>query len=305
MVDWGYAATYRPINLAGANLSGSRFDGAIMRGATLSDASFEECSLVGADLSGADLRGTSFRNAFLNGVNFTRAGLAGADFTGAELSRTLLNNVDLSEVKGLDKVRHLAPSEVSMSTLIASHFEISPTFLRKAGVSRGLIEDLMRGKRFSNTYQTCFISYSSKDEAFAERLYNSLIKAEVRVFWDHYDVLPGENLETQIYEAINEHDRLLIILSADSMKSKWVAREIELAWSHKKESLVPVRLCPIEDIRKWTEEQERLPKLAELFPILDFSKWNFPEEYDHAFALTLRSLSGGVDFRSNQLTTLE
>lgn len=297
MFDWGYAATHKSYNLGGANLSNSRFDEAIMRGLTLCDASLENCSLVNVDLSGADLRGVSFRKSFLNGVNFTRAALAGADFTGAELSRTLLTDVDLSEVKGLDEVRHLAPSEISLSTLIASRFEITPTFLHKAGVSRGLIEDLVKGKRLSKIYQTCFLSYSSKDKVFAGQLYNSLINAGVRVFWDHFDVVPGEYLADQIMEAINEHDRLLVILSAQSMASKWVAKEIELAWFHKRESLVAVRLCPIEDIRKWTKEQANLPDLAEVFPILDFSGWKDPADYDHAFTVLLKSFSGGVDFR--------
>lgn len=298
LFDLSRLPTHEPHDLTGADLSRSRFDGAILRGVTLRGASFEGSSLVDADLSGADLRGASFRNAFLNGANFTRAGLAGADFTGAELARTLLTAVDLSEVRGLDEVHHMAQSEISLSTLIASRFEIKPTFLRKAGVSRGLLEDLARGKRFSKTYQTCFLSYSSKDGEFAGRLYDSLAGAGVRVFWDHFDVIPGEYLADQIAEAIREHDRLLVVLSAQSMASEWVKREIELAWYHKRDSLLPVRLCPIEDVRRWTEGHEGLPDLTELFPILDFSGWKTPEDYDHALSLLLKSFSGGVDFRS-------
>lgn len=300
LFDLGRVSTHKPHDLTGANLSQSRFDGAIMRGVTLREASFEGSSLVDADLSGADVRGASFRDAFLNGVNFTRAKLAGADFAGAELARTLLTDVDLSEVKGLDEVHHMTGSEISFSTLIASQFEITPTFLHKAGVSRGLIDDLARGKRFSNKYQTCFLSYSSKDGEFAAQLYDSLAQAGVRVFWDHFDVIPGEYLKDQIAEAIREHDRLLVVISAQSMASEWVRREIELAWYRKRESLLPIRLCAIEDVRQWTEAHEGLPKLAELFPVLDFSGWRAREEYDHALSLLLKSFSGGADLRSNE-----
>ncbi len=300
LFDLGYLATHKPHDLARANLSQCRFDGAIMRGVTLCEASFENSSLVDADLSSADLRGASFRNAFLNGVNFTRARMAGADFSGAELARTLLTDVDLSEVKGLDEVHHLAQSEISLSTLIASRFEITPTFLRKAGVSRGLIEDLMKGKRFSKPYQTCFLSYSSKDREFATELYGSLADAGVPVFWDHFDVIPGEYLDDQIVEVIREHDRLLVVLSAESMASEWVRREIELAWYHKRDSLLPVRLCPIEDVRRWTQKHKGLPDLVKLFPVLDFSEWQTRTEYNHAFSLLLKSFSGGVDFRSTE-----
>ncbi|MET0656765.1 MAG: pentapeptide repeat-containing protein, partial [Steroidobacteraceae bacterium] len=174
-VDLGYLAPRKLRNLHRVDLSFVRLDGAILRGVVLTSASFEGASLVDADFSGADLRGASFNNAFLNGANLTRARLGGADLTGAELSRTILAYVDLSAVTGLDAVRHLTPSEISFSTLVASQFQVTPTFLRQAGVSRGLLEDLAQGQRFPHRYQTCFLSYSSKDREFAERVYASLI----------------------------------------------------------------------------------------------------------------------------------
>jgi hypothetical protein len=231
----------------------------------------------------------------LNGANLTRARLGHADLTGAELSRTILAYVDLSTVAGLDAVRHLTPSEVSLSTLVASQFQLTPTFLRKAGVSHGLLEDLARGQRFPHRYQTCFLSYSSKDRDFAQRVYTSLSDAGVRVFWDRFEVVPGEYLDDQISEAIAEHDRLLVVLSTDSLKSDWVKREIVLGWSRKRESLVPIRLCPIDEVKAWTRSDASLPDLAALFPVEDFSAWHDPAEYGRAFQLLLRSFSGGVD----------
>jgi uncharacterized protein YjbI with pentapeptide repeats len=297
-VDFGLVQTRKPRDLSGADLSQCRLDDAILRGVTLCGASFAGSSLVDCDLSNADVRGASFQEAFLNGANFTGAQLAGADFGGAELARTLFGNVDLSGTKGLESVHHTAPSEISLSTLIASQFKLTPVFLRKAGVSRGLIEDFARGKRFAKAYQTCFLSYSSKDKEFSTQLYESLIAAGVRVFWDRFDVIPGETLEGQILEAIREHDRLLIVLSKASMASPWVKRELELAWYHKRDSLLPIRLCPIEDIQQWNRAQENLPDMAATWPILDFSIWRDPGEYSHALSLLLKSFSGGADFSS-------
>jgi uncharacterized protein YjbI with pentapeptide repeats len=293
--DLGLLASHQLHDLSGANLSSARLDGAVLRGTTLRGASLEGASLVDADLSGADLREASLRSAFLDGANLAGADLSGADVSGAELSRTLLAKVDLSKVNGLDEVSHFGPSEISMSTLIASNFEIDPGFMRKAGVSRGLIEDLMRGKRFAGSYETCFLSYSSKDGEFASQLYSSLTGAGVRVFWDHFDVFPGERLEDQIAEAIREHRRLLVVLSQHSMASEWVVREIELAWLRRRESLLPVRLCPIEDVKQWAATRESLPDLASIFPIQDFSDWRDPKSYDHAMTMVLTALAGGVD----------
>jgi uncharacterized protein YjbI with pentapeptide repeats len=295
LFDYGRLDTHETHDFSGADLSGSRFDDSILRGLVLHGATFEGASLVDTDLSRADLRGVSFKRAFLNGTNFNRAQLAGADFTDAELSRTLLTDVDLSEVKGLDAVHHMTPSEISLSTLTASRFKLSPAFLRRAGVSRGLIEDLANGQRFAHQYETCFLSYSSKDRPFAEKLYRSLEDAGVRVFWDRFDVLPGESLRDQIIEAIHQHDRLIVVLSANGMASDWVRQEIELAWYHKRDSLVPVRLCGIDEVRAWTAQHEKLPDLAGLFPVLDFSAWSNESEYAHAVSLLLRSLAGGAD----------
>ncbi|MFL6293032.1 MAG: toll/interleukin-1 receptor domain-containing protein [Thermoanaerobaculia bacterium] len=297
LFDYDQMETHERRDFSGANLSHSRFDESILRGIVFQDGTFEGASLVDTDLSRADLRGVSFKSAFLNGTNFNRAQLAGADFTDAELSRTLLTDVDLSEVKGLDTVHHMTPSEISLSTLTASRFKLSPAFLRRAGVSRGLIEDLANGQRFAHQYETCFLSYSSKDVSFAEKLYRSLEDAGVRVFWDRFDVLPGESLRDQIIEAIREHDRLIVVLSANGMASDWVRQEIELAWYHKRDSLVPIRLCEIDKVRAWTAKHEKLPDLARLFPVLDFSAWGNEREYAHAVALLLRSLAGGADLR--------
>jgi uncharacterized protein YjbI with pentapeptide repeats len=297
LVDYGYLDPRQARDLAGVNLAHTRLDNAVMRGVGLQSAVFDGASLIDVDFTGADLRGASLRGAFLNGANFTRAKVGGADVAGAELGRTLLTDVDLSEVKGLDQVHHTAPSEISMNTLIASRFQLTPTFLKQAGVSRGLIEDLVRGQRLSGRYQTCFLSYSSTDRVFASHLYDSLGKAGVRVFWDQFDVIPGEYLDDQIVQAIREHDRLIIVLSPASMASSWVKREIELAWYHKRESLILVRLCPIEEIRAWTAAHETLPDLATLFPVLDLSGWTEPDEFTRALTLILKTLAGGADIR--------
>lgn len=295
--DFGLLDPRKPRDLSGVNLAHVRLDAAIMRGVNLQGASLEGASLIDVDFTLADLRGTSLRRAFLNGANFTRAQIGGADVTDAMFGRTLLTAVDLSEVKGLDQIRHEAPSEISMSTLIASRFQLTPTFLKQAGVSRGLIADLVRGQRLASRYQTCFLSYSSTDRAFASRLYESLGTAGVRVFWDQFDVLPGDYLEGQIVEAIREHDRLIVVLTPASMASAWVKREIELAFYHKRESLILVRLCPIEHVRAWTAQHQELPNLASMFPVLDFSGWTQPEEFDRMLTLVLKTLAGGADIR--------
>lgn len=278
--------------LSGVNLSRVRLDGVNLRGLELFEANLDGAVLIDADLTRADLRGASFRGAWMSGANLTSAALAGADFAGAQMGRTLLTNVDLSEVKNLCEIEHVGSSEIGMSTLLKSRFKIDRRFLKAAGVTRGLLEDLERGKRFPDSFQTCFLSYSSADREFAAALYDALIEAGVRVFWDQVDMLPGDRIEAQLAESIAEHDRFLVVLSESSMKSNWVRKELEMVWHGRKESLIPVRLCSLEQIQAWTSADSRIPKFADEMNIADFSSWKEGETFDRQLQLLLRGLGG-------------
>lgn len=86
-----------------------------------------------------------------------------------------------------------------------------------------------------------------------------------------------------------------MVLSDNGMASDWVRQEIELAWYHKRDSLVPIRLCEIDKVRAWTAKHEKLPDLAGIFPVLDFSAWRNQSDYARTVRLLLRSLAGGAD----------
>jgi uncharacterized protein YjbI with pentapeptide repeats len=136
-------------------------------GTCLSGANFSGASLLYTNLTHADLRGVNFSQADLTGADLTGADLNGADLNGARAGSTKFNDLDLRLTKGLETIRHGAPSSIGIDTIIRSGGNISEAFLRGVGVpntwitySRSLISSPI-------DYYTCFISYSSKDEAFA------------------------------------------------------------------------------------------------------------------------------------------
>lgn len=76
-------------------------------------------------------------------------------------------STDLSEAIDLETVIHFGPS-IGIDTLYKSQGKIPEIFLRRAGVPETLIEylpSLITGK--ATQYYSFFISYSTKDEAFA------------------------------------------------------------------------------------------------------------------------------------------
>src|SRR5439155_8116186 len=95
-------------------------------------------------------------------------------------------------------------------------------------------------------YYSCFISYSSKDEAFARRLYADLPSNNVRCWFAPEDLKIGERIRSGIDEAIRLHDKLLLILSRHSVASGWVEREVKSALAkerkEKRTVVFPVRV---------------------------------------------------------------
>ena len=70
-----------------------------------------------------------------------------------------------------------------------------------------------------------FISYSSQDRDFVERLVRDLKELGIDVFYDQL-VRPGESWVESLSSAIESSDFLLVALSPASMASKWVEQEI-------------------------------------------------------------------------------
>jgi len=224
------------------DLCEAKLDGADLRQTDLRQADLQEANLAGvnlrqADLGGADLRrsdlrqanlaGASLRQANLDGADLIRANLIGANLSRADLSYssagwTIFGRVDLSVAKGLDQVRHSGPSTIGIDTIYQSKGQISEHFLRGAGVPDNFIVFAKSLLANPIEFYSCFISYSTQDQDFADRLYADLQAKGVRCWYSPQDAQRGRKLHEQIDEAIRMHEKLLLILSLDSMKSNWV-----------------------------------------------------------------------------------
>jgi uncharacterized protein YjbI with pentapeptide repeats len=290
-------------NLRGAHLSGADLSGAVLEEAILVGADLTEGTLIGADLSGAHLQVASLRMAQLSGTNLTGANLTRADLTGAELTRaaigyTTFGDNDLRDVKGLDTMQHKGPSTIGIDTIYRSQGKISLTFLRGAGVPDNFIEYMGSLTAKALEFYSCFISYSTRDQEFADRLYADLQNNGVRCWFAPHDIQGGKKIHEQIDEAIRRYERLLLILSPNSMNSEWVKTEIRKARkrerTEKKRVLFPVRLVPFEAIRDWelfdADEGKDLAVEIREYYIPDFSDWKNHDSYEQAFAKLLGNL---------------
>ena len=89
-----------------------------------------------------------------------------------------------------------------------------------------------------------FISYSTLDRPFVEKLCRALRQANVTFWLDRLEIKPGDYLRQKINAGLNDADYLLAILSPHSLRSEWVVREIDGAMmrelSENKITVIPV-----------------------------------------------------------------
>jgi hypothetical protein len=169
--------------------------------------------LSGSNFRVADLRGADLRRADLSGADLRLADLRLADLSGAALSEakcfaTTFGSIDLSEVRGLESIRHEGPSSVDVDTLVSSKGRIHEAFLRGCGVPEAWIEYLpsLLGMVEPIQFYSCFISYSTKDEGFAKRLHSRMVQEKLRVWFAPEDIQGGKKIHKQIDEAIRGYD---------------------------------------------------------------------------------------------------
>lgn len=311
-------ADLRRAILRGANLFNATFTRAQLIGANLCNATgyqaeFYRADLTGADLTGADLRGAKFHNADLRSVvlrsadlfrvDFIGTNLARADFRGARCAVTTFANLDLSKADGLEEIVHSGPSHVDVSTLLKSRPTLPANFLLGTGFPESLIRSLpaLLGEERRGSFHSCFISYSSSDDGFASELFTRLRDEGLRVWFAPESIRGGARIIEQIERAIQDHDRLLLVLSERTMSSPWVATEIrnalEAEGQTKKRKLFPIRLAGLDAIKRWrlfdSESGQDLAALLREYHIPDFSDWQNSDSFQKAFRRLLEDLKAG------------
>lgn len=135
-----------------------------------------------------------------------------------------------------------------------------------------------------------FISNSSKDQEFAERLYSDLQSNGIRCWFAPKDLKSGERFRTTIDETIQVTDKLLLVLSESSIKSQWVEKEVETALEREVELqkiiLLPIRVddAVININTGWPADIRRTRHIG------DFTNWKHHDSYRQAFDRLLQEL---------------
>jgi hypothetical protein len=139
-------------------------------------------------------------------------------------------------------------------------------------------------------FNSCFISYSSKNHSFAENLYKQFQDIGVRCWYASEEMKIGDKFRQRIDEAIRIHNKLLLILSEESIASSWAEEEVESALekerNRKEPVLFPVRIddAVIRSKKAWVASLRRRRHIG------DFTSWEDHASYSKAFERLLRDM---------------
>lgn len=301
-------ADLRHVNLSKAILRGAELSRVNLRSASLTTTDLTRADLTKADLSKADLKWADLRGAVLKETILSKANLFRANLSWAELNgtnfgesrtiNTIFTDVDLSKVVGLKDVEHIGPSSIGIDTIYKSQGKIPEVFLRGCGVPENFIAYMKSFTMNPIEYYSCFISHSTRDAEFAERLYTDLQHKKVRCWYAPEDMKGGKKLYPQIDEAIRLHDKLVLILSENSINSPWVATEIKRTRKYEqkeeRQRLFPISLIPYGELRDWelfdADTGTDLAEEVRSYFIPDFSNWKDHDSYKKAFDRLLKDL---------------
>jgi hypothetical protein len=139
-------------------------------------------------------------------------------------------------------------------------------------------------------HSSYFISYSSKDLDFAERLNADLRAKGLRLWFAPEDLKIGDRFQERIEESIRSYEKFMIILSKASVQSPWVEREVnvarELEDEEKRTVLFPIRIDDevMNTPDAWAADLRRQRHIG------DFTRWKEYDFYQSAFTRLLRDL---------------
>lgn len=151
-----------------------------------------------------------------------------------------------------------------------------------------------------------FISHASKDDAFVQELREQLESHDIAVWVDSRKLRGGAKLAHEINEAIEQARQVIVVLSANTVNSPWVRKEIQKALEVEKQRkdegyrVAPLLLPSIEPtaLALWFDEEPvgvrvgiKVGELSEALPqILAALGERLPDDYEPPEQVAPRSI---------------
>lgn len=300
-----FETQFTEVNLSNSFFSDVKTQNVKFEKSSFHNSTIKNCQFINSNFSDVNFFESKIENVFFRNVN-----LSSTKFKNAVIGDLVFANSDLTDAQFLESVYHTYPSSIDFFTLLNSGGIESKNFLRGCGFRDIDIEfsklfvpyidieqstqiaykicELYNGSPIQ--YYSCFISYCSKDEEFARLLLRSLQNEGIRCWFAPEDLKIGDYFRKRIGEQIRIKDKLVLIISEDSISSEWVEDEVEKAIEEerqtKTEKLFPIRI----DDSIFSARDNWAEKIRLTRHIGDFSKWKSIAEVKMAFERLINDL---------------
>ena len=122
-----------------------------------------------------------------------------------------------------------------------------------------------------------YISYSRRDQELVSQLSGDLRKSGINIWVDVQEISAGANWVELIQRALDGASGVIVVLSPDSVMSKWVETEVDFAQDHQK-PIYPIVIRPVD-----------LPLSLSNFQVINFSS-----SYSEGLSQLLQVLPKGM-----------
>lgn len=231
-----------------------------------------------------------FDNTQLSSCAFFDMDLTLSRFRNSELGISLANSVFSSETFVGNKKSN---ASIDFYTILNSD-NAPPTVLRDVfSITAYDVREIIKRITSEQTSIKIFISYSFKDEIFAEMLNQQLINSGITTFFWKKDAPGGKRMKEIMADKIREYDYFLFISSENSLKSESCHFEIaearkkyQITW---KNTLLPIH---IDDFFLQVEEMRIPTANRKLF-------WENISELREFHSLSFQPINSDTDGKIN------
>ena len=143
---------------------------------------------------------------------------------------------------------------------------------------------------FDAVVPSCFISHSSRDDEFAKKLYYDLQANGINCWFAPEHMSAGDRVREKIDESIYQSDRLVLILSRNSITSQWVEAEVEAAFEKERRGAVNILIPLTLDAEVFETRTAWAAEIRRTRHIGDFCGWQDSHKYDSSFQRLLSSV---------------
>lgn len=96
----------------------------------------------------------------------------------------------------------------------------------------------------SDTKPRVFISHTSKDKPFVKEFARDLRRFGIDVWYDEWEIAVGDSIVEKVFAGLDASDTLIVVLSPESVTSRWVNEELNVAVMRRL-SEANIRILPV------------------------------------------------------------